>query len=235
MMDLKIDYSLSFKEMCLFPVVSAYGVRHLNKKDWLNKTIGLIEVCPLIGALVSVIERLVVAIFDYMFNTSVQKKALGLNDPHQNWVDPYLAVCPDPVLKQWKADFKAEALAHFEKAQQKDFKVQSSTADLSLTTAEEATLCQVVEELNQYKGKDYYPKNVTVYSRNLCWVFSIDEIPNKVFKAEMMGQTSKNFEESQNAAAQAETVIQDQNLYLLHIPQQKEFKSLFLIMESPKR
>jgi ribosomal protein S18 acetylase RimI-like enzyme len=80
-----IDYSLTPQEILQFPFICPYGLRHIEKPGWLNKLIGVVELFPILGPIVALIERTVYSIFQKYQSSkhSVEnpmKKGLILSD-----------------------------------------------------------------------------------------------------------------------------------------------------------
>jgi len=57
-MDLSIDRHLSFRQLCCLPVFTPYSIRHLKKKGWGHKTLGVIELVPIISLLATLLEKM---------------------------------------------------------------------------------------------------------------------------------------------------------------------------------
>lgn len=121
MSDLTINYSLTTCEKLLFPLAPAYGIRHLRQEGWQNKVIGVIELCPLLGPIVALIERAVIAIFQQV-------------NRHQIW----------------KEEFKANALAHFNTVQDSKM-VEPNTATITLSPEQEETLTKAVAGILKFR------------------------------------------------------------------------------------
>lgn len=206
MSDLSINYSLTNLEMLTFPFVSTYGLRHLEKEGWLNKVIGAIELFPILGPIVALIERAVVFIFQNSQENQNSSAILSQASSTLNHVS-------------WIQEFKKRALEHFAVA-----KINASKPmdEISLTPENEILIKTVINELN--KGNQ--GENVTVHSANGIWVFSVKEIPNLIFKCGKgsNGLNKNELAERLFATDKARQVIEEQNLYLLRTPQQKFFE-----------
>jgi len=160
-MAFKINYSLKSSEIITFPFVPAYGIRHLKKAGWQNKVIGVIELFPVLGPIAALIERAVVAILQTKQNAS---KSNNLKKNVSCHIEKINA-------------FKKNALNNFKKVQ--TTKIQEIIpAELVLKEEQEKALTKAVAELQKY----HIPNNVKIHSRNGIWVFSINEIPNMIFK-----------------------------------------------------
>jgi hypothetical protein len=203
MTDLLINYSLTNFEIFTFPLASAYGLRHLEKEGWLNKVIGVIELFPVLGPIVALIERLVVSVFQ---KSPVNQSSLSSSALKE--VSPLV----------WIREFKSRATRF---ALEKNI-VPRPVCEISLTPENEMLVKTVINGLNQ-TGR---APNVTIHSQSGVWVFSIKEIPDLIFKCAKEG-VDLNENELLNRihnTDQAKQIIDNDKLYLLCTPQQKIFE-----------
>jgi hypothetical protein len=215
MADLTIDYSLSIREVLLFPLIPAYGIRHFRKEGWENKIIGAIELCPGIGFVAALIERIVYAIFN-------SKKSVTPPKDLKATQHPTLSKMKERVEKQraWQATFKQNALNYFDKVQ-KEGRIKEEPPVLALTEQQQVALRNVIDQVLTY-NEDEVKKLATLHGRNNCWVFSLKEIPGWVFKCDPADEFQETqIPKRQNATQKAKEVIERENLTFLHIPVQQ--------------
>lgn len=201
--NLAINYSLSFKEQILFPLVPAYGLRHLRQEGYLNKAIGLIELVPVLGPIVALIER---AVYEIFRNKAVHAPAAAPEEI------PLPA--PSNPMQKWQADFKRNALNFFKASPPSALGIR---IPLALTPQEERVLIDVVKQMNQYNTEA-----VTLYTRNGLWVFAVKEIPGRIFKLKQSRcNDTAHFDKRFDVTNKAREIIVSENLFLLQIPEQK--------------
>ena len=200
MYDLNINYSLTNLEVLAFPFVSAYGLRHLEKEGWLNKLIGVIELFPILGPVVALIEGIVMKIFQKPEEIPPATSSSSFAN--------------QAASRIWIEEFKTKALAHFDKAKES---TPEPVTEISLTPEQENLLKQTIAAIHKYD----LPKNVTVHGENSAYVFSINEIPNLIFKCAKSENQKKLLPKRFADTAKAQGVIYNKNLYLLRTPQQK--------------
>lgn len=203
MTDLKIDYSLTIPEMIIFPLAPAYGFRHLVKTGWLNKTIGMIELFPVLGPVVAVIEAFVDAIFERL-NHSTTRSHDRISNP-----------------QSWKKEFKTNALEHFGKVQRGEV-ITAPAIDLSLTHEQKALLKAVIEEeLFTYNYHHNKTDRVQVHGNNGVFVFSVPELPGRIFKIKTTCDIGADFHKRVGDTIKAREFIASEGLNLLHVPAQE--------------
>lgn len=227
------DYSLSAREVLQFPFVSPYGLRHLDRGDILNKTIGTIELFPILGPIVSLIEGLVAFIWDEIeANQRLKKpgffnKAIGvieiipligslakkIDDLFKRKLAVRTVDLPIKDLEKWKKEFKANVLN----------KPALPPADLSLTEEQMQLIGEVIEDLENSRST----KKAKLYAANLDWVFAIENIPGKIFKVPMNRHSAdyaRTIEKRVKDTLIAKNVIRQEGLDQLHVPEQKIIK-----------
>jgi hypothetical protein len=205
MSDLKIDFSLSFSEKILFPFVPIYSIRHLRKEGWHNKCIGTVELFPIIGPLVALVERAVVPIFFKGDERNSPGSHINLTERINRHLNK-------------RKEFKTNAVKYFAEVQN-SLITESSPATFSLDENQREILNHVLARLQKYD----VPTNVKILSSNGIWVFSVEEIPNIIFKTSQayVGFDGSFSQKRIEATEKAKSVIESENLYLLHVPQQR--------------
>lgn len=194
MSDLFISYKLSLLEALAFPLLSTYGIRHMKKSGWKNKIIGAVELFPLLGPIASLVEGCAVAIF----------RAVAARKPHR--------FSPAYIERQaWKAQFKAEALQHLQRRG-----AMEAAAFPPLTPQQQQALTHALEPLLRCQVE-----GVTMHSQNSVWVFSLPQIPGKIFKIANPVIEDIRVGERIDFSARAREIIERENLHLLHLPRQE--------------
>ncbi len=236
-MNIDIDRRLSPLEVLQFPFVSPYGLRHLNRGDCLNLTIGAIELFPVLGPVVSLIEGVVASIFNdidsnYRLRQSGWKNKLigtlevipiigslvsrinatiarktAIKQPH----------LPVEDVEKWMSEFKANVLN----------KKPMPPADLSLTEEQKQELIDVIRTLEKDRFNLQNVKNAQVLAANLDWVFKMNNIPGMVFKVPMNRQYKDDkttVEKRYEVTTNAKQLIQKEGFDHLFVPEQNLIK-----------
>lgn len=228
-----IDYRLHAQDYLQFPFVSPYGIRHYQRGDTLNKVIGVIELFPILGPIVSVIEGVVVHILDEMQGNlrlrqeGWKNKLMGviqvipligsLAYRIDRLIERKTAIKPAnlPVedTEKWMKEFKSNVLG----------KKTFEQTDLSLNEAQTAELVQVLQDLDNPRSKSH---KAVLYASQIDWVFSINSIPGRIFKVyhSIRDNNSYTLEKRLESNAKAREIIEKEGLNLLHVPEQKLVK-----------
>ncbi|MFN4174720.1 MAG: hypothetical protein ACK4HV_06420, partial [Parachlamydiaceae bacterium] len=228
-----IRYDLSFPEVLQFPFVSPYALRHLNEGDFFNRTLGAIELFPLLGPLVSLIEGVVATVINDIHDNrrlkqpGILNKSIGIIE-----VLPVIGSLvyridrvvqrkkiisrPLPIKdpEKWINDFKAAIQAQNTR----------SEIDLSLTDEKKAELTEVIRHLDKNRWNDSVPKNCSLLSQREDWVFTLKDMPEKVFKVpknRRYKDRKTSVERRFETASNARRVIEKEGLNRLHVPRQE--------------
>lgn len=168
---------------------------------WQNKVIGALELFPVLGPIVALIERAIAAIFCGQGHSS---QSGSLKDRLNEYAEK-------------TKTFEKSALAAFNKTKVSTIE-QPALVGLTLSAKQEETLTKAVVEIQ----KNRKPENVTIFGNNGVWVFTIDEIPGMIFKTEKLNvDIGNDFSKRISATEQAKSVIDSEDLHLLHVPKQE--------------
>ena len=228
-----IDHSLTPNEILQFPFVSPYGMRHYQRGDWLNQTIGVIELFPILGPIVSLIEGIVVNIFHNIEQNSRLRqtgwfnKSLGVIEvipligPFISRIDSLIqrktSIKPSsdlPVqdIEKWMSQFKANV--------QNKKPVPAAPVDLSLTKEQELELAEIIKDFETHQKSD----KATLLIVNLDWIFTINNVPGRIFKVPTIRKykdVENTIEKRLRCTLNAKKLIQQEGYDLLHVPEQK--------------
>ena len=125
----------------------------------------------------------------------------------------------------WKSDYKNSALTALQST-------QSSTTlpkDLTLFSEHIETLKTAVQRLNKCDRNA-----ATIYSEKGMWVFSLPDIPDRIFKMrKKYSDCGEDLTKRITDTDEARKIIQQENLYLLHVPTQQiiQVEGCELLME----
>jgi|GEM_PF-6695691 len=116
--------------------------------------------------------------------------------------------------RSWQETFKSQVLANSARSLER-----VPAHDLTLTREEEACLQSVIHSLYHPPWKT---EKATIHSSNGVLVFSINELPGRIFKVKQPGADGAADNNSRVAASlEAQKVIEEEKLHLLHVPKQK--------------
>lgn len=232
-MNIQIEHSLSPLEIIQFPFVSPYGLRHLQKGGALNVTIGAIELFPILGPIVSLIEAVVTTLLkdidrNYRLHQEGWKnKLIGVIEVLpligslvwridaliQRKITIRRTNLPVESVEKWMSEFKANVRN----------KMPIPPCNLSLNKEQEQELIKVIKTLEQNPHLLKDLQKAVLLANNLDWVFKIESIPGVVFKVPKNRQYNNvktTVERRYEDTTQAKQLIQGEGFDHLHVPEQ---------------
>lgn len=207
------SYDLTKWELTRSLFLSEYSIRHFNQgleeKKFGHFAICVIEAIPLVGILASLIERIVVYLYDKWTIPQPNLKISTLKarvQAVQSWQN---AFCDK--VKKTMDDYHKRIL-------------KKADPEISLNAAQKELLHLYISNIIDKKTNQ-----VHFLSQGNMWVFELPGLPGLVFKIQPPDEQSyfNSIEYRYRDTLKTKSIINDENLFLLHAPQQ-QFLRLFL-------
>lgn len=201
------DYQLTKWQVIQSVFVSDYAIRHWNcaieQKSWGHLSIALLEFMPLVGVVASIIERVVVFIFDKCTTKSPAFSPSYLKNRVQS-------------IKNWQEKFCQNAKKTMESVN--EGVITTSPIKINLSPAQKDLLKLLINKLM----KEEIPSSVNMIATGNLYVFEVDCLPGLVFKINAPDSDwFENFQDRMEATSFANEIIERENLLLLHTPIQE--------------